>query len=120
MSLRVLVGSLVAALLLSACGPMVVYEYTAPKSAEGRVCTSQCGNQRNYCIQGQQQNVNQCQMNYNNMMHNYHQCVNAGGKYCSMPAACPGVNTWYCDESYRGCFTSCGGHVTPHVVKDDD
>jgi len=114
---RALVAGLLA-LLLSACGPTVVYEYTAPESADGRVCVAQCNNQRSFCIQADQHAVAQCQSNRNSMMNNYQQCLNAGGKNCTMPPACPGINTWQCDEAYRGCFTSCGGHVTPHRMKD--
>ena len=109
---------LAVTLLLSACGPTIVYEYSAPKSADGRVCVAQCSNQRNSCIQYQQTIFAQCQANRNNMQNNYQQCVKAGSKNCTMPPACPSVSTWRCDEGYRACFTACGGHVTPRVVKD--
>lgn len=113
-------AALIATLLLTACGPYVVYDYTAPHSAEGRICTSQCNNQRNYCYQVTQNNFQQCQNNYNQMMWNYNSCKQGGGQHCIYPQACVHQRNWQCDESYRGCFTSCGGKVTPHVVEDND
>ena len=112
--------SLLSALLLTACGPYVVYDYTPPHSAEGRVCAFQCNNQRGYCYQVNQNNFQQCQNNHNQMMWNYNSCKQAGGQHCVYPQACVQQSSWQCDEIYRGCFTSCGGTVTSHVVEDKD
>lgn len=106
-------------ILLTGCGPTVVYEYGAPASAEGRICTSQCGNHRNFCLQTNQNSYQQCLINYNQMMYSYNSCKKAGGKHCYYPPACIAQNNWQCDESYRACFTSCGGTVTPRIVKNN-
>ncbi len=77
---------LVATLLMAGCGPQIVYDYQAPASAEGRVCISQCNNQRNYCHQSENNKHTQCLNNYHMMMQNYQNCVDAKGKNCVMPA----------------------------------
>ena len=55
----------ILAVLLSACSPAFVYEYTAPDSADGRACAAQCNNQRTSCVQAEQNAVAQCQSNRN-------------------------------------------------------
>lgn len=106
--------------LLTACGPYIVYDYTPPHSPEGRVCTAQCNNQRTYCQMSNQNAYQQCLNNYNQMMYSYNSCKQAGGQHCYHPPGCISQSNWQCDESYRGCFTSCGGTVTSHVVEDKD
>jgi hypothetical protein len=104
-------GALVAgllAVLLSACGPTVVYECTAPESADGRVCVAQSNNQRSFCIQADQHAVAQCQSNRNSMMNNYQQCMNAGGKNCTFP---PPVRA-----SIPGIVKKPTGAVSPHAA----
>jgi hypothetical protein len=101
------------------------YEYTAPPTESGKTCAVQCMTTKQVCYNGAQaqaqNNANQCQQQ-NHL--NYQACVNRAqshddvkkcnpnGMYCPVMA-----NNWQCDESYRQCFSACGGTV--HMYKND-
>lgn len=101
------------------------YEYIAPASESGKMCAMQCLNTKNVCysaMQAQMQNnVNYCQQQNH---FNYQSCIsrahsqdeakkcNPNGMYCST-----NVNYYQCDETYRQCFTTCGGTV--HMYKNE-
>lgn len=108
---------LTAPVMMSACGPSIIYDYTPPESPEGRVCAAQCANTKAYCEQAEQNRYQQCQMNYNLAQQNYQNCKNAGGSLCASPSICMSPNTYHCNENYRACFAACGGKVTAKPTK---
>lgn len=109
MSVRLL--ALAGLALLAACGPRIEYEYDAPPTAEGRVCVSQCQNQRLQCRQGQESRYDQCQAQRQAARQSYNACVEAGGDACAAPPICPRPIRRNCTDDFNACFTACGGRV---------
>lgn len=111
-------------LMLTSC-TTYRYEYIAPASEHGKTCAAQCMTTKQVCVNAEQQKAqygaNNCQQQ--NQMH-YQSCVtsaksqdevrrcNPHQMYCQANA-----NTYSCDESYRQCFSACGGTV--NVYKNE-
>lgn len=99
-------------LTLTACGPTVRHVLVPPTSMEGRRCVAQCQNTRQQCEQYNQMAYASCQNNYHLAMHNYRQCVDAGGgKRCWQPQSCWQQDHGRCEGHYRECFELCGGRI---------
>lgn len=105
------------AMILGACGPQIVYEYTPPATPEGRMCVAQCLNGRNLCEQMAESTHRHCQMNYDLALQNYNACEANKGKNCIRPSLCPSAFDARCQSNYRDCFTLCGGQVKAVVVQ---
>jgi hypothetical protein len=101
------------------------YEYTAPPTESGKTCAVQCMNTKNVCYSGAQaqaqNNMMYCQQQNN---FNYQACVNRAQSHDDVKKCHPNSqycsanpNYWNCDESYRQCFSACGGTV--HIFKND-
>lgn len=101
------------------------YEYVAPQTESGRSCAIQCLNTKQACyntmLSQSQNNTYQCQQNNH---YSYQACIahaqtkddvkkcNPNPQYCQSTA-----NYWQCDETYRQCFSTCGGTV--NVFKNE-
>jgi hypothetical protein len=95
------------------------YEYIAPKTEAGKNCAMQCLNTKNVCYANMQ---SQTQIEHSSCVQqnllNYEVCVNRtknrdeakncnpNSLYCSTSP-----NYFNCDETYRQCFSICGGTV---------
>jgi hypothetical protein len=94
------------------------YEYTAPTTEQGKLCSTNCAAQREVCI-GREMNRAQserlsCEQRSE---YQYRDCIYRAGnkddeKNCFRPACYSSTNTWSCDEGFRLCFVNCGGIVT--------
>lgn len=100
------------------------YEYIAPATESGRTCATQCMTTKQVCYNGAQaqaqNNANYCQQQNS---YSYQACVNRAQskddvKKCNPnPQHCSAnANIWNCDESFRQCFSACGGTV--HMYKN--
>ncbi|WP_041795432.1 hypothetical protein [Pararhodospirillum photometricum] len=128
------VGRLLAVGLLigvaAACGPIyeTSYEFRAPRSPEGRVCTSQCLNWQQNCTHSCQRDEERCKdREREDARREYRRYVDekrrAGQKvtktessfydgYGCARSSCRDD----CDSMYRQCFVNCGGSVVPNTV----
>ncbi|HLO75335.1 MAG TPA: hypothetical protein VK196_02620 [Magnetospirillum sp.] len=86
---RYAVLAMVAVVLQGCLGPdyQTTYQFTPPRSAEGRLCTSQCQQIRGYCRES---------------------CDNKG-RDCT-PAQ-ESRHRSQCENDYRTCYQNCGGTV---------
>lgn len=109
--------------LLSACS-VVRYEYYPPTTDGGRQCVAQCSIAREVCVGNENQRaLNDRQSCEQRNRWNYQNCVRRANdkndaKSCAgLQSSCwASANTYRCDENYRACFVSCGGHIT--VIKE--
>lgn len=107
---------LLVSVLLSGCQRME-YLYTPPETSGGLVCISQCASQREFCQVVSSTAESQCQNAYSLMMNNYYACRRGGGgRNCQMPAICSPQSGGRCDESFRYCYTGCGGKVEARLL----
>ena len=116
-------------LVMAGCGPIyeTVYSYQPPRSAEGRMCTSQCHQINQYCKQNCELREQTCQGNAqqeaNRQYDSYvrerrraHLEIKKSpsdfySSYgCSSSSSCSSA----CDSNYRMCYTNCGGTITSH------
>jgi hypothetical protein len=112
-----LAGLFLMLMVVSGCGPQIVYDYVPPDTNEGRVCAAQCQSTATNCRQMKQMVSQQCQNNYNAMLQNYNACREVGAKHCVGPTPCPYSSTSECDQNYRECFAACGGTVVARTVE---
>lgn len=110
-------------LLLSACST-VRYDYYPPTTEGGRQCVAQCSIGREICIGNENQRVANdrlaCEQRH---QWNYQNCIRRASnkdeaRSCArLQSNCwASTNTYRCDENYRACFVSCGGHIT--IIKE--
>ncbi len=111
------------------CGPQykTVHSLTPPSTERGRSCIFQCENAKLQCVQNErlsQQNCNlQAELVYQNCQTKaqtaYDACVAGGSTSCfkgiCIKKNCP-LNTVSCDDSYRSCYSVCGGTVTSETI----
>ena len=110
-------------LFLSACST-VRYEYSPPTTDGGRQCIAQCSIAREICVGNENQRaLNDRQSCEQRNRWNYQNCVrrandkNDANSCAGLQSSCwASANTYRCDENYRACFVSCGGHIT--VIKE--
>lgn len=110
-------------LLLSACST-VRYEYYPPTTDGGRQCVAQCSVAREICVGNENQRaLNDRQSCEQRNRWNYQNCIRRASdkddaRSCArfQNACWASANTYRCDENYRACFVSCGGHVD--VIKE--
>ncbi|MCX7180454.1 MAG: hypothetical protein NTX56_17395 [Proteobacteria bacterium] len=97
-------------LLLSACSSLFTHTvYHQPKSAEGRVCTSQCFNAQQQCRHHQEALHAACENQHRYAMDAFKRCKEAGGKECKEPPSCSYPSYYECESDYKACFGACGG-----------
>ncbi|MFZ2973722.1 MAG: hypothetical protein WA049_13875 [Ferribacterium limneticum] len=117
-----LFGVALSILLVTGC-VTTRYEYAAPRTEQGRHCTTQCSAIKEACqdneISRAQYEFNSCQQRSD---YQYHDCLRHArsddeAKKCFRQACWNNPNTWRCDENYRQCFTGCGGTV--HTIKEE-
>jgi hypothetical protein len=118
------------ALLVAGCGPVyeTTYELTPPRSAEGRLCASQCANTQQYCRRNCSLEADQCKSRAREdgrrEYYRYVQERREKGKSIDRSES-SFENTYSCGDSacknecgsdFRACHVNCGGTVTPHRV----
>ncbi len=110
-------------LFLTGCS-FVRYEYYPPTTDGGRQCVAQCSIAREVCVGNENQRaLNDRQSCEQRNRWNYQNCVRRANdkndaKSCAgLQSSCwASANTYRCDENYRSCFVSCGGHI--NVIKE--
>lgn len=126
-----LVFVMVLAAGVTACGPVyeTSYSYTPPRSAEGRMCTSQCQQIQNLCLQNcrleQQTCTSQARAEAASDYSAYvaeRTAAKAPVKKrqsdfdysyrCSSDSACESR----CGNDFRFCYSNCGGQITSQRV----
>ncbi len=94
------------------CGPRIIYRYTPPQSAEGRVCINQCSVSRRHCKDLAQERYKTCEYRRELELERYNQCKEDDSKSsCHRPSLCWRQSTNHCDEEFRTCYQACGGQV---------
>jgi hypothetical protein len=123
------IGLIVAA--VAACGPVyrTNYELTPPQTAEGRMCVTQCQQTKSTCQSAGYDRYQRCkseQRAYAERKFNEYRIQQLllnekitksqrhfyGGYSCSHEQSYKGG----CEQDFIGCFSTCGGKVTPHIV----
>ena len=110
-------------LLLTGCS-FVRYEYHPPSTDGGRQCVAQCSIAREVCVGNENQRAaNERQVCEQQNRWNYQNCIRRAkdkddARSCSryQNSCWASPNTYRCDENYRSCFVSCGGHI--NVIKE--
>ena len=117
-------------LLVVGCGPVyeTTYDLTPPRSAEGRLCASQCANTQQYCRRNCSLEMDQCKSRAREEgrreYYRYVQERREKGKSIDRSES-SFENTYSCSEiackdecggDFRNCHVNCGGTVTPHRV----
>lgn len=116
--------------LVSACGPtyQTVHDFTAPATAEGKLCASQCQTIQNHCRATCSAQTSACEskMKLDAMQEfeRYAQQQRAAGKavertasWYEHPFACSSsacANS--CGDDFRVCYANCGGKVTSKTI----
>ena len=124
MNFKRLILSSFAILSLGSCATYR-YEYIAPATESGKTCATQCMTIKQLCYHAMgQQAQNNTNVSHQKNSYSYQACVNRAQSYDDVkrgnpnPQYCPmNPNYWQCDESYRQCFTTCGGAV--NVYKNE-
>ena len=125
---------------LNSCRPQmrVTYAFTPPASPAGRACITQCESVQSQCTVQQQQLAMQCQQQasveyqacsqrsqavYQSCQqradNSYNACVASGNTHCFRSPCFPSIciqrrcspNIAMCEETFRRCYTGCGGVV---------
>ncbi len=110
-------------LFLTGCS-FVRYEYYPPTTDGGRQCVAQCSIAREVCVGNENQRAaNERQVCEQQNRWNYQNCIRRANdkddvRSCSryQNSCWASPNTYRCDENYRSCFVSCGGHI--NVIKE--
>ena len=110
-------------LFLTGCS-FVRYEYHPPSTDGGRQCVAQCSIAREVCVGNENQRAaNERQVCEQQNRWNYQNCIRRAkdkddARSCSryQNSCWASPNTYRCDENYRSCFVSCGGHI--NVIKE--
>jgi hypothetical protein len=122
---------LVACVGVVACGPVykTTYELTPPQTAEGRLCVTQCQQTKTSCQRAGYDRYQRCkseQLAYSERKFNEYRIQQLllkkpikksqrnfrGGYSCRLEKSYKGG----CEQDFIGCFSVCGGQVTPHTV----
>ncbi|MGD8332004.1 MAG: hypothetical protein PVJ49_21400 [Acidobacteriota bacterium] len=115
----------------AACGPVYKtnYELTPPQTAEGRMCVTQCQQTKGACQSAGYDRYARCkseQRAYAERKFNEYRIQQLllgqpikksqrsfyGGYSCSHEQSYKSG----CEQDFVGCFSTCGGTVTPHTV----
>lgn len=115
----------------AACGPVykTTYELTPPQTAEGRMCVTQCQQTKGACQNAGYDRYARCkseQRAYAERKFNEYRIQQLllglpikksqqsfyGGYSCSHEQSYKSG----CEQDFVGCFSTCGGAVTPHTV----
>lgn len=124
-------GIAIACAAVSACGPRykTTYELTPPQTAEGRQCVTQCQQTKSMCQNAGYDRYQRCrseQRAYAERKFNEYRIQQLllkkpitktqrhfqGGYSCRVEQ----VYKSGCEQDFVGCFSTCGGAVTPHTV----
>ena len=116
---------------VAACGPVykTTYELTPPQTAEGRMCVTQCQQTKTACQQSGYDRYQRCKsekLAYSERKFNEYRIQQlllkkpikksqrnfAGGYSCRVEKS----YKHGCEQNFVGCFSTCGGIVTPHTV----
>ncbi len=103
------------------CGPtfQTDYLYEPPKSQLGQNCIFQCSNSKNQCLQLEDFRKNDCenraQLEYDRCEDRIRYKEGRDPKWYECSKESCSSNEERCDESYRTCYTSCGGKVDVHT-----
>ena len=109
--------------LLSACGPVyrTTYQYVPPESDAGKLCITQCENNKIQCAQLEQMRYSSCQQQSD---FSYHLCRSRrefrynhkGHRKCVRNCYCYHRNCYQntnaCESNYRSCYEACGGTIS--------
>lgn len=97
-------------LALPGCATLFTHTvYHQPKSAEARVCTSQCYNAQQQCRNQLEARHNECQTQHRYAMDSFKRCKDTGAKDCREPPSCSYPGYYRCEGDYKACFGACGG-----------
>lgn len=105
--------TLIAALtLLVGC---THYREVPPQTADGQACVRECTEQTNDCRQRAEDSYQGFKVIYDAQNQSYQDCLHNRSDptlkaLCSPPTAISGPDTSNCSDSYKSCFTDCGGH----------
>ena len=116
---------------VAACGPVykTTYELTPPQTAEGRMCVTQCQQTKSACQQSGYDRYQRCKsekLAYAERKFNEYRIQQLllkkpikksqrsfyGGYSCSVEKS----YARGCEQDFVGCFSTCGGTVTPRTV----
>jgi hypothetical protein len=112
--------------LLGACTPAAeTVSYTLPPTPGGRMCTHQCVEARDYCIQSCDIKQRQCVMEvqtkamsdydtYARDQFSRHEPIDLNPSDFERQTPCTGAHKSCadaCDKNYQTCYSNCGGQV---------
>lgn len=113
---------IIAATLLTGCGPHYVtnYTYVKPDTPEGQACAFQCENAKLQCQHNEELKEMRCKDNEERNRREYDICINDKNKKkkdCTLPLTqwCK-TNDKRCTASYNSCYVNCGGLVNSETV----
>lgn len=110
---RFLPVCLLAALTL--LGGCTQYREVPPQTAEGQACVRQCSELAGECRQRAEESYKGFKGLYDIQYQSYQSCLHNSSdpnlqSLCPKPTAIDGPDTSICSDSYKSCFTNCGGH----------
>ena len=123
--------SFVACAAIAACGPVykTTYELTPPQTAEGRFCVAQCQQTKTTCQRAGYDRYQRCrsdQRAYAERKFNEYriqqlllkQPIKKSQRHFRGGYSCRHEKAYKsgCEQDFVGCFSVCGGQVTPRTV----
>lgn len=120
-----ILATVIAALVISACGPIYNTEYTyiPPADTDSRACIAQCNNSKGQCQNNAQLRADNERLRCDvDASIDYERCIghaaNDAARAQCVKRSCAGgdVDDSRCDADFRVCFQSCGGIVQSRQV----